>query len=156
VVDDSLIDEDKKLQIYQMLLSSPRASPVKYYDALSVLVLLMKSSPNLEETETDNDDLDLMHELFTEDDIRSFKLEDYSDMWLEHMRELHFFNFKNWGNELKFVKLVLAKSPMLKKVRIVVDDSLIDEDKKLQIYQMLLSSPRASPVVDVIVTIEDD
>ncbi|GJZ40958.1 F-box/FBD/LRR-repeat protein-like protein [Tanacetum coccineum] len=127
-----------------------------YNDGLSILVLLMKSSPKLEKIEIDNNDLDkddpLMGELFTEDDIRSFKLEDYSDIWLEHMRELHIVKFKNQGNELNFVKLVLAKSPVLKKVRIRIDYSEIDEDEELQIYQMLLSSPRASPVVDVIVS----
>lgn len=90
-------------------------------------------------------------ELFTEDDLHSFKLEDYSDIWLEHMHELHIVKFRNWGNELNFVKLILAKSPALKKVWMRIDYRLFDEDDEFQMYQMLLNSPRASPVVDVIV-----
>ncbi|GJU52055.1 F-box/FBD/LRR-repeat protein-like protein [Tanacetum coccineum] len=127
----------------------------KQNDGLSILVLLMKSSPKLEKIEIDNMDLDeddssMEDELFTEDDLHSFKLEDYSDIWLEHMRELHIVKFKNWGNELNFVKLILAKSPLLKKARMRIDYRMFDEDEKLQMYQMLLSSPRASPVVDFI------
>nr|GEY26547.1 replication protein A 70 kDa DNA-binding subunit A [Tanacetum cinerariifolium] len=39
---------------------------------------------------------------------------DYSDNWLEHLNELEIGNFANLKVELKFVKLILAKSPVLK------------------------------------------
>nr|GEZ00207.1 F-box/FBD/LRR-repeat protein At1g13570-like [Tanacetum cinerariifolium] len=40
---------------------------------------------------------------------------DYSDIWLEHLNELEIGKFANLKVELKFVKLILAKSPVLKK-----------------------------------------
>nr|GEV92176.1 hypothetical protein [Tanacetum cinerariifolium] len=87
-------------------------------DVFSVLVLVIKSSSNLEKLKIDNRKLGFFTEggLFTHDDICSFSLKDYADIWLEHLNELHIRSFRNKGNELNFVKLILAKSPMLKKV----------------------------------------
>nr|GEY81815.1 F-box/FBD/LRR-repeat protein At1g13570-like [Tanacetum cinerariifolium] len=41
---------------------------------------------------------------------------DYSDVWLEHLNELEIGNFANLKVELKFMKLILAKSSVLKKI----------------------------------------
>ena len=90
-------------------------------------------------------------DLCTEEELYSFTVDSYSDIWLEHLNEVHFKGFKDWGNELNFVKLILAKSPVLKKVRIILDYSAFDEDEELQILQILLSFPRASPVVEIII-----
>ncbi|GJY30533.1 acyl-CoA dehydrogenase [Tanacetum coccineum] len=61
----------------------------------------------------------------------------YSDIWLEHLNELEIGNFANLKVELKFVKLILAKSPVLKKVRISLDHR-VSYDEELKILKMLL------------------
>ncbi|GJX19732.1 F-box/FBD/LRR-repeat protein-like protein [Tanacetum coccineum] len=123
---------------------------------LSFLVLLIRNSPNLEKLEIDNRELDeddsgMEDELCTEDELYSFTVDSYPDIWLEHLNEVHFRGFKDWGNELNFLKLILAKSPVLKKVEITLDYSAFDEDEELQILQILLSFPQASPVAKIII-----
>ncbi|KAM0045035.1 putative FBD domain, leucine-rich repeat domain superfamily [Helianthus debilis subsp. tardiflorus] len=80
--------------------------------------------------------------------IHSFQYEDYSDFILEHLNELEILHFSDALNELDFVKLILAKSPVLKKARILMWDE-IDKDENLRILNILLSSPCASPVVKI-------
>ncbi|GJR19921.1 GPI-anchored protein LLG1-like protein [Tanacetum coccineum] len=75
------------------------------------------------------------------------------DIWLEHLSELHITSRLIFGSELNFVKLILAKSPVLKKVTIRLDYRKFEEDEELQILQVLLSSPRASPMVEIIAMI---
>lgn len=81
----------------------------------------------------------------------SFILEDDTDIMLEHLNELEILHYSNEENELTFVKFILARSPVLKKVRILLWDEL-NEDEKLQISKILLTLPCASPVVKVIVS----
>ncbi|XP_021971138.1 uncharacterized protein LOC110866143 [Helianthus annuus] len=107
------------------------------------LVLLIRSSPNLEKLKLEifpDDDL------FEESETGSFPRKDYPDITLEHLTELEILQFGDADNELDFVKFILAKSPILKKVRILLWDE-IDEDEKLQISKIVRSSPRASFVV---------
>ncbi|GKF62388.1 hypothetical protein Tco_0182442, partial [Tanacetum coccineum] len=57
----------------------------KQNDGLSILVLLKKNSSKLEKIKIDNvgldeDDSSMEDELFTEDNLQSFKVEDYSDI----------------------------------------------------------------------------
>ena len=52
-------------------------------------------------------------------------------------------------DELDFVKLILAKSPVLKKVNIFIWKG-VNKDEKLRISRTLLASPRASPAVRII------
>ncbi|GJW44560.1 F-box/FBD/LRR-repeat protein-like protein [Tanacetum coccineum] len=116
----------------------------------------MKVSPNMEKLKIENsgpeeDSSSAEEDSSSEEDIHSFTLEDYSHIWLEHMRELHIRGFINSENEMNFVRLVLAKSPVLKKVRIFLDYGEVDEGEELQILQVLLSSPRASPAVEIII-----
>ncbi|KAK9078990.1 hypothetical protein SSX86_000659 [Deinandra increscens subsp. villosa] len=115
------------------------------------LVLLIRSSPNLEKLklEVSIDDF-----TFDESEWSSFVLEDYSDVTLEHLNELEFINFSNEDNELVVVKLILAKSPVLKNVRILLWDEL-ENEKKLQIPEIILSLPCASPMMSDESTIDD-
>ncbi|GKC21058.1 F-box/FBD/LRR-repeat protein-like protein [Tanacetum coccineum] len=120
---------------------------------VSSFVLLMKVSPNLEKLKIENsgpeeDSSSAEEDSSSEEDIHSFTLEDYSHIWLEHMRELHIRGFINSENEMNFVRLVLAKSPVLKKVRIFLDYGEVDEGEELQILQVLLSSPHVSPAFE--------
>ncbi|KAI7752944.1 hypothetical protein M8C21_023256 [Ambrosia artemisiifolia] len=72
-------------------------------------------------------------------------LEDCSDILLEHLNELEILDLtdENKMAGLDFVKFILAKSPMLKKVRITLPRD-IHKDDELQV--VLLSLQRASPM----------
>ncbi|MFS7888979.1 putative F-box domain, FBD domain, leucine-rich repeat domain superfamily [Helianthus anomalus] len=116
--------------------------------AVPFLVHLIRSSPNLEklklEISVDDDSFD--------ESITGFvTLDDYSDIMLEHLNELEILHFSDADNELDFVKLILAKSPVLEKVRIFLWDQL-DKDERLRISQMFLRFPCASPVVKLSVS----
>ncbi|XP_076885472.1 F-box/FBD/LRR-repeat protein At1g13570-like [Bidens hawaiensis] len=117
--------------------------------SLPFLVLLIRSTSNLEklkisaiEGSLDDDDVGF---------IDSSKLKGYSNISLEHFNELKISGFRAWKNGLAFVKLILAKSPVLKKVRISLW-SRLDEAEKLQVSKKLLNFPCASPVVKVIIS----
>ncbi|KAI3688363.1 hypothetical protein L1987_82075 [Smallanthus sonchifolius] len=78
---------------------------------LPFLVLLIRSSPNLEKLKL------VMYDdrWLEEDDMGSFTFEYYSDIMFEHLNQLEIVDFSDSENELDFVKLILAKSPVLKK-----------------------------------------
>ena len=65
------------------------------------------------------------------------------------MKELEIEDFTSMEGEMEFVKLILAKSPVLKNVNITVDGYL--PDIELEVLSILLNSPRASPLVKIIV-----
>ncbi|KAJ0549107.1 putative F-box domain, FBD domain, leucine-rich repeat domain superfamily [Helianthus annuus] len=111
--------------------------------AVPFLVHLIRSFPNLEKLKLE---LSVDDDLFDEFIAGSITFDDYSDIMLEHLNELEILHFSDADNELDFVKLILAKSPVLKKVRILLWDE-IDEDERLRISQILLRSPCVSPVV---------
>nr|GEY36293.1 hypothetical protein [Tanacetum cinerariifolium] len=108
---------------------------------LRLLALLMRSSPNLEKIEILTCEID------------SIAQEDFSDIWLEHLHEFVIGYFGCMILDLELVKFILAKSPLLKKVRITLTDQ-VSKDEKLKICKILLRSPRASPQVDIIVVRE--
>ncbi|GJV74167.1 hypothetical protein Tco_1494162 [Tanacetum coccineum] len=55
-----------------------------------------------------------------------------------------------WISEMEFVKLMLAKSPVLKKARIILGTE-VTEDEGSRMCKMFLDSPRASQMADIIV-----
>ncbi|MFS8031596.1 putative FBD domain, leucine-rich repeat domain superfamily, F-box-like domain superfamily [Helianthus anomalus] len=71
-------------------------------------------------------------------------LEEYSDVWLEHLKELEIKLFGNRKPELEFMKFILARSPNLKKVELQVH--MYDKKEELEMTKTLLRTPRASPV----------
>ena len=71
---------------------------------------------------------------------------------MEHLKELEIENMIYREIELDFVKLVLAKSPVLKKVRLFLHEE-VSKDEQMQISETLLDSPRASLEVQIIVEI---
>ncbi|KAJ0714021.1 putative FBD domain, leucine-rich repeat domain superfamily, F-box-like domain superfamily [Helianthus annuus] len=113
---------------------------------LPFLALLIRSSPNLEKLKL------VMYNgnWLDEDDLGSFTLDDYSDIMLEHLEEYEIRNFSDAENELDFVRLILAKSPVLKKVTVSPYYNF-DKDEEPQISEILFGSPCASPVVEIIV-----
>ncbi|XP_076885512.1 F-box/FBD/LRR-repeat protein At1g13570-like [Bidens hawaiensis] len=122
--------------------------PFGHICSLPFLVLLIRSAPNLEKLK-----LEVAEDHF--DDIVRFigfsKLKTYSDISLEHLNELEITDLSDPKNGLAFVKLILAKSPVLKKVKISLWDQL-NTDEKLQVSKKLLSFPCASPLVKVIIS----
>ncbi|KAK1429022.1 hypothetical protein QVD17_11221 [Tagetes erecta] len=94
---------------------------------LPFLILLIRSSPNLEKLQLAMENRETSP--FDEDMMGSFTLEDYSDIMLQHLNELVILRFSDTENEVDFVKLVLAKSPVLKTVMIFQRRRCIDEDE---------------------------
>ena len=95
-----------------------------------------------EDPESDEDALDSLTLVTLEDD--------YSDKSLKNLKELKIQNFINFMNELDFVKFILTKSPVLKKVWIILNNE-VTKDEGLKICNILLDSQRASPIVEIIV-----
>ncbi|KAJ0620399.1 putative FBD domain-containing protein [Helianthus annuus] len=73
-------------------------------------------------------------------------LEGYSDMKLDHLETLWIDNFSNLPLEIEFVKLIMAKSPVLRNVRILLNGN-VSVDEELKMLRELVSNPipRASP-----------
>ncbi|GJV60547.1 F-box/FBD/LRR-repeat protein-like protein [Tanacetum coccineum] len=118
-------------------------------DVLSILVLVIKSSPYLEKLRVLDDYWDMRSRRSD-----SFTPEDYSDVKLEHLNELKITDriYRNRKRQLDFVKLILAKSPVLKKVKIFLSKE-VSKKKESQISGILMGSPCTSP--DVRITFEE-
>nr|XP_043606508.1 F-box/FBD/LRR-repeat protein At1g13570-like [Erigeron canadensis]XP_043606516.1 F-box/FBD/LRR-repeat protein At1g13570-like [Erigeron canadensis]XP_043606524.1 F-box/FBD/LRR-repeat protein At1g13570-like [Erigeron canadensis]XP_043606532.1 F-box/FBD/LRR-repeat protein At1g13570-like [Erigeron canadensis] len=118
-------------------------------DALPFVLLLIRSSPNLEKLK-----IELLDDSWVElcDRGESFTLENSPDIWLERLYELEIVNMFYRKTELDLVKLILANAPVLKKVTIFVC-SEVARDEELKISGLLLGSPHASPVVEIIVEV---
>ncbi|KAJ0683285.1 putative F-box domain, FBD domain, leucine-rich repeat domain superfamily [Helianthus annuus] len=72
--------------------------------------------------------------------------QDYPDMKLDHLVSLWIEDFSNLPLEMEFVKLIMAKSPVLKKVRIELNDNVsVDEELEMLRDLVLHPVPRASP-----------
>ncbi|GJS60080.1 F-box/FBD/LRR-repeat protein-like protein [Tanacetum coccineum] len=111
-----------------------------------ILALLINSSPNLEKLEVGIFDDGLVYESSMES---SSRVNCYPGIMLEHLNELEINDFVNHKTRLDFVKLILARSPVLKTVRIFPHCNY--RDKTLQISEILSGYSRASPEVQIIV-----
>ncbi|KAI3783386.1 hypothetical protein L1987_42465 [Smallanthus sonchifolius] len=85
-------------------------------DHLAFLAVLVKCSPNLEKIKLEIDTYDGYDVESVKLEERSFKLEDYSDIWLENLNELEIEIFRNFKPKMEFVKFILVRSPNLKKL----------------------------------------
>lgn len=74
---------------------------------------------------------------------------DYSGIWLENLKELEIDNFCNIEREVEFVKLILAKSPLLMKVRIVLNNDVAENEDLQTLTTLLCSSSHVSPLVEI-------
>ncbi|KAI7736650.1 hypothetical protein M8C21_028455, partial [Ambrosia artemisiifolia] len=79
---------------------------------LPFLAVLMKCSPNLEKIELQIDDSDRDMVMLEEDSVT---LEEFSNVWLEHLNVLEIEYFTHVKLVLELVKFILARSPSLKK-----------------------------------------
>ncbi|KAJ0819636.1 hypothetical protein HanPSC8_Chr16g0698331 [Helianthus annuus] len=104
---------------------------------LAFLLALIKCSPNLERIELE----------MKWGSYGSAVKDEYSDVWLEHLKELHIC-FRGNSDEMKsvmeFVKFILVRSPKLNKVTVF---STAEYYRESVIVKTLLGAPRASPAV---------
>ncbi|KAI7728729.1 hypothetical protein M8C21_005303 [Ambrosia artemisiifolia] len=110
---------------------------------LPFLAVLTKCCPNLEKIK-----LVIDTDWNNENEKVSAVLEEYSDVWLEHMKVLEIDFFRNFRPELEFVKFILARSPSLRKVILLT--CMVDKNTDLEILRSLLNAPCSSPVKIVV------
>lgn len=70
---------------------------------------------------------------------------------MEYLNEFEIEDFSNLKPELDFVKLILVKSPVLKKAKIILNHNFTKDEEILNLTTTLLRSPHASPEVEIIV-----
>ncbi|KAJ0445077.1 putative F-box domain, FBD domain, leucine-rich repeat domain superfamily [Helianthus annuus] len=116
---------------------------------ISSAICMIRSSPVLEKIVfrmCDNEKLPVQ-----QTSSNFFDSKDYSDLKLDHLETLEMKMFNNLPLEMEFVKLVMAMSPVLKKVRIELNDNVsVDEELKMLKDMLLLPFPRASPSAKLI------
>ncbi|GJT05403.1 hypothetical protein Tco_0839865 [Tanacetum coccineum] len=118
---------------------------------LDFLCLVMRSSPNLKKIKLQvNIEYPEDFEVPENSMIKSVSLESCSNIWLEHLEELDIREFSTVLCVMEFMKLILAKYPVLKKVHLVLESS-VTKDKDLEISRILTSFPRVSPLAEIIV-----
>ncbi|XP_071692313.1 F-box/FBD/LRR-repeat protein At1g13570-like [Rutidosis leptorrhynchoides] len=113
-----------------LLRASPNVEKIKLHTCVSVRIY-----PVMLETDSDADEqLDVG--------------QDYSDIQLKNLTELEIKTPGIKKVELDFVKFMLVRSPVLKTLRISINKN-VTEDTELEILNVLLNCPRASPVVNI-------
>ncbi|KAL7606992.1 hypothetical protein Lser_V15G15199 [Lactuca serriola] len=115
---------------------------------LSTVLCVISSSPNLEKIKVEmcqDHDCQCIRQTFNNlPDIQ----EDYSGINLDHLKELDITNFHNHGVEMEFVKLIMGKSPVLKKARIELHYRVsVNEEVKMLRGLVHMPLPRPSPAV---------
>ncbi|KAJ0815248.1 putative F-box domain, FBD domain, leucine-rich repeat domain superfamily [Helianthus annuus] len=114
-------------------------------DVRSVL-LLVTSSPNI-----DTIILKMQYnpnEAVSQTAMNLIDQQGYSNVNLDHLRVLTISNFASMKTGMDFVKLVLAKSPMLKIVDIVIDKR-VDINGEVKMLKELVQYPRASTKAEI-------
>ncbi|XP_023748197.1 F-box/FBD/LRR-repeat protein At1g13570 [Lactuca sativa] len=110
-------------------------------DEISSTLCLINNSPNLEKIQ-----INMIYNgektLANLPDIQ----EDYSGLNLDHLKELEITRFGIFATEMEFLKLIMAKSPLLKKARIELSILVtVGEENKMLRDLLFLPFPRASP-----------
>ncbi|XP_071695958.1 F-box/FBD/LRR-repeat protein At1g13570-like isoform X2 [Rutidosis leptorrhynchoides] len=128
---ETLGDEKPELKFVKlMLLKSPNLEKIKLRIYTSTMV---STYPIMSETDSNE-----------ESDVG----EDFSDIELKKLIEIEFESLGSKKAELEFVKLMLLKSPVLKTLRIFLNKE-VAEDEELEMLNILLSCPHASPAVEI-------
>ncbi|CAH1416828.1 unnamed protein product [Lactuca virosa] len=114
---------------------------------ISFVLCVISSSPNFEKITVeicwDHDRWCLQQAFDNLPDIQQ-----YSGLNLDHLKELEITNFHNHALELEFVKLIMAKSHVLKKERIELHYRVsVNEEVKMLRGLVHMPFPRASPAV---------
>ncbi|KAL2551549.1 F-box/FBD/LRR-repeat protein [Forsythia ovata] len=114
-------------------------------EELSSVLCLMRSCPNLEEVKIEmmpysaNDTSDIMDFL---------KAQDYSDVLLNRLKKVTLSKISGLVPEMALIKLLLEKSPTLKRM-VIVWGAFKFDDKLLRTMKELIRFSRASPNAEV-------
>ncbi|CAH1416819.1 unnamed protein product [Lactuca virosa] len=112
---------------------------------LSTVLCVINSSPNVEKVKVEicwDHHWWCLQQTF----INLPDIQDYSGLNLDHLKELEITNFHNHGLEMEFVKLIMCKSPVLKKARIELHSHVsVNEEVKMLRGLVHMPFPRASP-----------
>ncbi|MFS8021678.1 putative FBD domain-containing protein [Helianthus anomalus] len=119
----------------------------KEVDLLSIL-LLVTSSPNVEKIIMEMEQHPT--EAVSQTTMNLIDHQDYSHVILDRLRILQILSFSNMKSGMDFVKLILAKSPMLRKVVISLNNG-IDIHGKVSILTEMIQYPRASAKAEIII-----
>ncbi|KAJ0445110.1 putative F-box domain, leucine-rich repeat domain superfamily, F-box-like domain superfamily [Helianthus annuus] len=110
-------------------------------DELRFVILLVTSSPNLKKIKMEMNCSPT--EAMSQTAMNLFELQDYSYVKLDHLDELEITNFGDMKPGMDFLKLILAKSSMLKKVRVVINNNISVSDE-VKMLRDVLWNPCAS------------
>ncbi|GKB93328.1 F-box/FBD/LRR-repeat protein-like protein [Tanacetum coccineum] len=113
---------------------------------LGQLGFVIKNSPNLEKIK-----LEIIGFNNADDGTNLVTLKNCSDIRLAHLKKLEIVAFAARKGEMEFVKLILAKSPILMKVRIILSNEEVTKDEESEIVRILLGSPCASRLAEITV-----
>ncbi|KAJ0634235.1 putative F-box domain, FBD domain, F-box-like domain superfamily protein [Helianthus annuus] len=117
-------------------------------DLLSIL-LLVTSSPNIETIKLEMEDDPT--EAVSQTIMNLIDHQDYSYVTLDHLRVIEIFSFSNMKTGMDFVKLILAKSPMLKKAAIHLNEQVVDIHGRVKILEEMIQYPRASAKAAIVI-----
>ncbi|KAL8229917.1 hypothetical protein R6Q57_014817 [Mikania cordata] len=109
-------------------------------------LLLVTSSPNIETIV-----MEMQHdpkEAMSQTAMNLIDHGDYSYVILDHLRALEITNFTRMKTGMDFVKLILAKSPILREVDIVINTQ-VDVYDEVKMLKELLLYPRASTRAEI-------
>ncbi|XP_071709318.1 F-box/FBD/LRR-repeat protein At1g13570-like [Rutidosis leptorrhynchoides] len=118
---------------------------------LSFFVFLIRSSPNLEKLKLQMRCLDSYED---DTDIDALTLEEYSDIWWGHLKELEVFLTYYADDELpelEYLKLILARSPVLKELNILISDDEFEKGAETKVLGVISNFKRASDTVKITV-----
>ncbi|XP_071695394.1 F-box/FBD/LRR-repeat protein At1g13570-like [Rutidosis leptorrhynchoides] len=143
----------KYMYLYDLLLGDGEC-----FYGMPLLALLIRSSPNLEKLKLRT--FRLGKPMLDTDSIEDAVVDEEADLsdyyylfedieMNNNLKEMEIVDYCNMKIEMEFVKLMLVKSPVLKTLRIFLDKN-VGEDEDLEILKILLSCPRASPLVQII------
>ncbi|KAJ0669501.1 putative F-box domain, FBD domain, leucine-rich repeat domain superfamily [Helianthus annuus] len=117
-------------------------------DLLSIL-LLVTSSPNIESIKLEMEDDPT--EAVSQTIMNLIDHQDYSYVTLDHLSVIQIFSFSNMKTGMDFMKLILAKSPMLKKVAIHLNKEVVDIHGRVKILEEMIQYPRASAKAAIVI-----
>ncbi|XP_071708767.1 F-box/FBD/LRR-repeat protein At1g13570-like [Rutidosis leptorrhynchoides] len=97
-------------------------------DELLSILCMIKSSPNLTNFYIENQ---RRHDSRTTE-TETLVLQDCSDLKLDHLDDFKMQNFGNLAVEIDFLKLIVVNSPVLKKVRIEINENIASDHEELK------------------------
>ena len=79
-------------------------------------------------------------------------VQDYTGLNLDHLEEVEITRFRECGSWMEFLKVVMGRSPMLKRATIELCES-VSVDKEVDMLRDLIRMPisRASPTANFII-----